>query len=53
MLEGGGIYRLGEAEYPVQAGDFIGWIRSRSGSAPWERPRRSNLDLQGLGSASL
>ncbi len=25
MLEGGGIYRLGEAWYPVQAGDFI-WM---------------------------
>ena len=28
MLEGGGIYRLGEAWYPVTAGDFI-WM------APW------------------
>ena len=28
MLEGGGIYRLGDAWYPVQAGDFI-WM------APW------------------
>jgi (S)-ureidoglycine aminohydrolase len=25
MLEGGGIYRLGDAWYPVQAGDFI-WM---------------------------
>ena len=25
MLEGGGIYRLGEHWYPVQAGDFI-WM---------------------------
>jgi (S)-ureidoglycine aminohydrolase len=28
MLEGGGIYRLGDAWYPVTAGDFI-WM------APW------------------
>jgi (S)-ureidoglycine aminohydrolase len=28
MLEGGGIYRLGDSWYPVQAGDFI-WM------APW------------------
>jgi (S)-ureidoglycine aminohydrolase len=27
MLEGGGIYRLGDAWYPVQAGDFI-WMRA-------------------------
>lgn len=27
MLEGGGIYRLGNAWYPVQAGDFI-WMRA-------------------------
>ncbi len=27
MLEGGGIYRLSEAWYPVQAGDFI-WMRA-------------------------
>lgn len=27
MLEGGGIYRLGDAWYPVEAGDFI-WMRS-------------------------
>jgi (S)-ureidoglycine aminohydrolase len=27
MLEGGGIYRLGDNWYPVQAGDFI-WMRS-------------------------
>ncbi|MBV9761239.1 MAG: (S)-ureidoglycine aminohydrolase [Acidobacteriaceae bacterium] len=27
MLEGGGIYRLGESWYPVEAGDFI-WMRS-------------------------
>ncbi len=27
MLEGGGIYRLGESWYPVQAGDFI-WMRA-------------------------
>ncbi len=26
MLEGGGIYRLGDAWYPVEAGDFI-WMR--------------------------
>jgi (S)-ureidoglycine aminohydrolase len=25
MLEGGGIYRLGDAWYPVSAGDFI-WM---------------------------
>jgi (S)-ureidoglycine aminohydrolase len=25
MLEGGGIYRLGDAWYPVTAGDFI-WM---------------------------
>ena len=25
MLEGGGIYRLGDAWYPVEAGDFI-WM---------------------------
>jgi len=25
MLEGGGIYRLGDEWYPVQAGDFI-WM---------------------------
>ena len=28
MLEGGGIYRLGDSWYPVTAGDFI-WM------APW------------------
>jgi (S)-ureidoglycine aminohydrolase len=28
MLEGGGIYRLGDCWYPVTAGDFI-WM------APW------------------
>ena len=28
MLEGGGIYRLGDSWYPVKAGDFI-WM------APW------------------
>lgn len=27
MLEGGGIYRLGDAWYPVEAGDFI-WMRA-------------------------
>ena len=27
MLEGGGIYRLGDSWYPVQAGDFI-WMRA-------------------------
>jgi len=27
MLEGGGIYRLGDAWYPVKAGDFI-WMRA-------------------------
>ena len=27
MLEGGGIYRLGDAWYPVHAGDFI-WMRA-------------------------
>ncbi len=27
MLEGGGIYRLGDNWYPVQAGDFI-WMRA-------------------------
>jgi (S)-ureidoglycine aminohydrolase len=27
MLEGGGIYRLGDSWYPVEAGDFI-WMRS-------------------------
>lgn len=27
MLEGGGIYRLGDKWYPVQAGDFI-WMRA-------------------------
>ena len=50
MLEGGGIYRLGDAWYPVEAGDFI-WMapllpavvrRHRQGAG--EVP-----DLQGLG----
>jgi (S)-ureidoglycine aminohydrolase len=27
MLEGGGIYRLGDCWYPVTAGDFI-WMRA-------------------------
>ena len=27
MLEGGGIYRLGDSWYPVHAGDFI-WMRA-------------------------
>ena len=27
MLEGGGIYRLGDSWYPVYAGDFI-WMRA-------------------------
>ena len=34
MLEGGGIYRLGDSWYPVTAGDFIWMGRgARSGSA--------------------
>ncbi len=45
MLEGGGIYRLGDAWYPVTAGDFI-WMWAhfaRSGSARWASSRRSTF----------
>jgi len=42
MLEGGGIYRLGEFWYPVTAGDFI-WMDhgAHSGSEPSARCRQN------------
>ena len=42
MLEGGGIYRLGDSWYPVTAGDFI-WMGpgARSGLAPSAKCRRN------------
>ena len=34
MLEGGGIYRLGDSWYPVEAGDFI-WMAPLLSAVVW------------------
>jgi len=47
MLEGGGIYRLGEHWYPVTAGDFI-WMAPYcpSGLERWARLQRNTLSTR-------
>jgi len=53
MLEGGGIYRLGDSWYPVTAGDFI-WIGTVVPAMVWgyRESTRKIFDLQELEPAS-
>ena len=46
MLEGGGIYRLGDSWYPVQAGDFI-WMAPVL-PAMVRRPRQAAREISHL-----
>ena len=59
MLEGGGIYRLGDSWYPVEAGDFI-WMAPllpavvrRARQAPGKIPHLQRLAPASAGSVIL
>ena len=53
MLEGGGIYRLGDAWYPVEAGDFI-WMARLLPAVVWRAGQEAGeiSHLQRLAQAS-